>query len=80
MSFDVTTAVSADLAAGHDYSVFVLSASRDTSGSISSAESGSGAFLTAVTSIPEPASAGLWAGVIACGFAGVSRRRRAARA
>lgn len=55
-SFDVLSFVLADLAAGHTYSTFVLSGSRDTYGSIYTAESGSGPRIVAV---PEPATLAL---------------------
>jgi hypothetical protein len=55
-SFDVLSFVLADLAAGRSYSTFVMSGSRDTYGSIYTAESGSGPRIVAV---PEPATMAL---------------------
>jgi hypothetical protein len=52
-SFDVLSYIQTDLAAGRRYTTFVLSGSRDTYGSICTAESGAGPRLTVV---PEPAS------------------------
>jgi hypothetical protein len=55
-SFDVASYVQADLAAGRSYCTFVLSGSRETSGTILSAENGiTGPRIEAVT-VPEPAS------------------------
>ncbi len=54
-SFDVLSYVNQDIAAGHSYSTFVLSGSRDTYGSIYTAESGQGPRLLA-TPVPEPSS------------------------
>ncbi|HAL44701.1 MAG: hypothetical protein A2Y12_05100 [Planctomycetes bacterium GWF2_42_9] len=53
-SFDVLSYVQADLAAGRAYSTFVLSGSRETYGSLYTAESGSGPRIVAV--IPEPST------------------------
>jgi hypothetical protein len=60
-SFDVTAHVQADLTAGRDFSTFVLNGSRDTFGGIRAAEYGGGygARLESLSSVPEPASAGL---------------------
>ncbi|MHB1158305.1 MAG: PEP-CTERM sorting domain-containing protein [Phycisphaerales bacterium] len=69
-TFNVTTYVQADLDAGRTYSTFVMSGSRDTYGSISTAESGSGPSIIA-TFIPEPASLGL----LALGALALLRRR-----
>jgi hypothetical protein len=52
--FDVLSYVQADLAAGRSFSTFVMSGSRDTGGSIYTAESGFGPSIIAV--IPEPAT------------------------
>lgn len=52
-SFDVLTYVLADIAAGRAYSTFVMSGSRDTYGSIYTAESGAGPRLD-VEVVPEP--------------------------
>jgi len=52
--FDVLSCVLADLAAGRTYSTFVMSGSRETYGSIYTAESGSGPRIVAV--VPEPAT------------------------
>lgn len=54
-SFDVLSLVQADMAAGRAYSTFVMSGSRDTYGSIYTAESGSGPRIIAST-VPEPAT------------------------
>jgi hypothetical protein len=59
-SFDFTTQVQADINAGRTFSTFVLSGSRDTGGSIYTAESGQGPRLVAdfpgAASLPEPAT------------------------
>ncbi len=53
--FDVTTHVLADLNAGRNFSTFVLNGSRDTGGSIRTAEYGSGyGPQLEVTLVPEP--------------------------
>lgn len=57
-SFDVLDFVLADLAAGRTHSTFVMSGSRETNGSIYTAESGFGPRIVAV---PEPATFGLLA-------------------
>lgn len=53
-SFDVLSYVQADLAAGRSFSTFVMHGSRETYGSIYSAESGRGPRIEAT--VPEPAS------------------------
>lgn len=53
-SFDVLSCILTDIAAGRTYSTFVMSGSRDTGGSIYTAESGSGPRIVAI--IPEPAT------------------------
>ncbi|MFZ5832175.1 MAG: PEP-CTERM sorting domain-containing protein [Planctomycetota bacterium] len=74
VSFDVLDCVLADLAAGRDYSTFVMSGSRETWGSICAAESGSGPRIVAeVASVPEPSMAGLLAGA---GLAVLAFRRK----
>jgi len=58
-SFDVLSCVLTDLAAGRSYTTFVMSGSRDTYGSIRTAESGSGPRLVvdvAASVVPEPSS------------------------
>lgn len=74
MTFDVLTYVNADLNAGRNYSTFVLSGSRDTYGSIMSAETGSGPSILVISSIPEPATMALLAGALMLGV--VAWRRR----
>ena len=56
-SWDVTTYVLTDIAAGRTYSTFVFSGSRETYGSIYTAESGFGPRI--VATIPEPATIAL---------------------
>ncbi|MDD5134372.1 MAG: PEP-CTERM sorting domain-containing protein [Phycisphaerae bacterium] len=56
--FDVSTCVQADLDAGRTYSTFVMSGSRETWGSIYTAESGSGPRIIAAV-VPEPATVAL---------------------
>ncbi|NLN76124.1 MAG: PEP-CTERM sorting domain-containing protein [Armatimonadetes bacterium] len=74
MNFDVLSFVLDDLAAGRSYSTFVLSATGDSMGQISSAESGNGPKIVA-TAVPEPASLpALLAGMIPIFFR--LRRRR----
>ncbi len=78
LSFDVTAYVQADLIAGRSYSTFVLSASRDTAGSLHAAESGMGPYLVASSSaIPEPSAYALLAGLGAIGLSLVFRRKLA---
>lgn len=71
-SYDVTSYVQADLDAGRAYSTFVLSGSRETYGSLYTAESGKGPRIVATTIVPEPASLGL----LALSGLGMLRRRR----
>jgi hypothetical protein len=79
-SFDVTSFVQGDLAAGRSFSTFVLSGSRDTYGGILSAENGDpllGPRIVAETqSVPEPAAAAMCAlgGMLIAGFR-IARRR-----
>jgi hypothetical protein len=68
--FDVKSCVQADLAAGRSYSTFVMSGSRDTYGSIYTAESGFGPYIQAT--VPEPASML----ALGAGLAGMLLRRR----
>ncbi|HAU37360.1 MAG TPA: hypothetical protein DCX07_06535 [Phycisphaerales bacterium] len=69
-TFDVLSYVQSDLAAGRAFSTFVMSGSRETWGSIYTAESGSGPRIIATT-VPEPASLGL----LAFGALGILARR-----
>jgi hypothetical protein len=73
--FDVITQLQADLDAGRNYSVFVLSTSRDTSGSLASAETGMGPRVMALSTIPEPATV-VWLMGVAALLGAVLRRRR----
>ena len=63
-NYDVASYVQADLNAGRNFSTFVLTTSRDTAGSLYSAESGSGPMLIALSSIPEPSTYAALAGFI----------------
>lgn len=76
MSFDVLNYVSADLDAGRDYSVFVVSGSRDTWGSIMSAETGSGPYIVVDSAIPEPSAYAALVGALALAFAAWRRAGR----
>lgn len=67
-SFDFTAQVQADVDAGRTYSTFVLSGSRETYGSIYTAESASGPRLIAV--VPEPAT------MLLLGLGGLLLRKR----
>lgn len=79
ISLDVLSYIQQDIAAGRSWSSFVMSASRDTSGDLYTAESGRGPVLLAsgdsiVVPTPGPAS------MVLVGLAGVvalCRRRRA---
>lgn len=75
-AFDVTAHVVNDLAAGRDYSTFAVGGSRDTGGSIRSAEY-PGDFAPRITAevVPEPATCLLLLGAAAWFYA---RRRRSA--
>jgi len=75
-SFDVTAHVQADLTAGRNFSTFVLNGSRDTFGSIRSAEYGGGygARLESLSSVPEPAGAGMSC-LIGVALAQIRRRK-----
>ncbi len=77
-SFTVTTYLQADIDAGRAWSTFSVSGSRDTWGSLATAESGSGAYLVVSSNaIPEPSTYAACAGLLALGLA-VWRRRRLA--
>jgi hypothetical protein len=67
-SFDFLSCIQADLAAGRTYSTFVMSGSRETYGSIYTAESGSGPRIVAI--VPEPAT------ICLLGFGALSLIRR----
>jgi len=77
-SFDVTSAVQADLAAGRSFSTFVMSGSRDTYGGIYAAESGRGARLAVKSTAPVPEPATWWSMAVGLGVLGgvVTRRTR----
>lgn len=74
LSFDVTSVVLTDLNAGRAYSSFVLSSSRDTSGSLQATAS-QGPVLVAFSTVPEPARGAFFLGLLAC-MAVVGRRGR----
>ncbi|MEN6371599.1 MAG: PEP-CTERM sorting domain-containing protein [Armatimonadota bacterium] len=74
-SFDVLTCVQTDLTAGRTFSTFVMSGSRDTYGSIRTAESGSGPRIVANVAgnnVPEPTTIT----VLGAGLASLLFRRR----
>jgi hypothetical protein len=73
-SFDVTAHVLADLTAGRDFTTFVLNGSRDTGGSIRTAEFGSGFGPQLAATVPEPRIWALLAG--AAGFFLLRRHRK----
>ena len=73
-NYDVASYVQADLNAGRSFSTFVLTTSRDTAGSLHSAESGTGPMLVALSSIPEPSTYAALAGFIVLVMA-IWRRR-----
>jgi hypothetical protein len=73
--FDVTTQLQADLDVGRTFSVFVLSTSRDSAGSLASAETGMGPRVIAWSTIPEPTSAA-WLLGLAAGLMVLLRRPR----
>lgn len=75
-SFTVTSYLQADIDAGRSFSTFVLSGSRDTYGSIYTAESGMGAYVSA-TVVPEPSTYAVLAGALA--LAATWWRRRSVR-
>ena len=70
--YDFTTQVTSDIAAGRPYSVFVLTGSRDTNGSIQTAESGQAPQL--IATVPEPGSLLLL--TLAGSVIGLYRKRR----
>jgi hypothetical protein len=71
-SFDVTTHVMDDLTAGREFSTFVLNGSRDTGGSIRTAEYGGGFGPQLVAVVPEPQ---VWALALAAAGCFLIRRR-----
>ncbi|MHB0912688.1 MAG: PEP-CTERM sorting domain-containing protein [Armatimonadota bacterium] len=73
-SFDVLSCVQADLAASRAYSTFVMSGSRDTYGSIYTAESGFGPRISTEV-VPEPATMTM----LGMGLAGMLLRYRRKR-
>jgi hypothetical protein len=70
-SFDVLTCLQADIAAGRSYSTFVMSGSRDTYGSIRTAESGCGPRIVA-SPVPEPGTLA----IMGASLAGLLLKRR----
>lgn len=77
LSFDVRSYIQADLDAGRAFSTFVLTSSRDTYGSLYSAESGNGPMVVALSSIPEPGTYAAILGIFA--LAAAFRRARSSR-
>lgn len=74
-SFTVTDYLQADLNAGRAWSTFSVAGSRDTWGSLATAESGSGAYLVVSSNaIPEPSTYAAWAGALALAAAWWRRR------
>lgn len=77
-SFTVTTYIQADIDAGRSWSTFSVAGSRDTWGSLATAESGSEAYLVVSSNaIPEPSTYAAWAGLLALGLAAWRKRRLA---
>lgn len=68
---DFTAQIQSDITAGRPYSVFVLTGSRDTSGSLQTAESGQGPLL--IATVPEPCTPLLL--TLIGGVAGFRRKR-----
>lgn len=80
-SFTVTTYLQADIDAGRSWSTFNVSGSRDTWGSLATAEAAAGAYLVVSSNaIPEPSTYALWAGLLALAGAAWRRRRSASSA
>lgn len=75
-SFAVTSYLQADLDAGRSWATFTVAGSRDTWGSLATAESGSGAYLVVSSNaIPEPATYAACAGALALALV-LWRKRR----
>jgi hypothetical protein len=75
LTFNVTSLVAADIAAGRSFTTFVISGSRDTYGGIYTALAGSpsGPMIVA-TAIPEPSVYAVCAGLAALGLVILRRR------